>query len=197
MEIKLDIKDTNTLDFLKQFYERHCKNTDDNVCTHKPIHLVQSKEYDYVPYDEELISSWSDDYEVCFMDNYDYGISSDEVAFLAEYFEIDDAKSYEELEGEDLELDECSYVIYDYDDYFKYYGIDKEYYEVLCRKPRWETRAYFLIRKQAEKYKEYQKHNLGESRVYTDSSGYANYGEWESFYDLLLSIGKKVKEVNE
>lgn len=189
MEVRLDIKDTNTLDFLKQFYERHCKNTDDNLCTYKPIHLVQSKEYTYAPYSSELINEW--DWEVCFMEMGDYGVIRDEVEFLSYYFEIENAIPFEELEQVELEKG-GNFVIFDYDDYFEYYGLEKSDYEILCRKHYWQTRAYFLIRQQAEEYKKYQKHNLGESRVYTDSSGYSNYGEWESFYDLLLSIGKDV-----
>lgn len=192
MEIKLDIKNENTLGFLKEFYEKHCLDTKDNVCTYKPIHLVQSEVYDYVPYSDELLSEWSDDYELCFIDTYDNDVSDNEVKFLEDFFEIDYAKPYEELEGKNLELKGGSFIIWDYDDYFEYYGLDKSDYQLACRKPRWETRAYFLIRNQAERYKEYQKHNLGKSRIYTDSSGYSNYGEWEDFYDLLISIGREI-----
>lgn len=117
------------------------------------------------------------------------------LGFLKEHCEIEDAKSYEELRGEELTLNGGSFAIYDYDDYFKYYGVDSSEYEIATRKHYWETRAYFLIRKQAEAYKEYQAHNLGESRIFTAAYGYANRGEWTKFYDLLLSIGNKVQEV--
>lgn len=193
MEIKIDIKDENTLQFLKMFAENHYSGADDNVCTHQPIHLVQSREYMYVPYDCELAYDY-DGWEICFMSEYGEECYDNEVDFIKENFYLDeleieetDLKSYDEL------YIDSSLSICDYEDYFLHYGISKEEYRILCKKGYWETKAYFLIRKEAERYQEYQKHNLGKSRIYTDSCGYANKGEWHKFYDLLLKMGNEVK----
>lgn len=194
MKIELDIQDVGTLEFLKQFVTNHYPESEDNLYTDRPIHLVQSKSYVYAPYDSVTFGEY-DDWEICFIETYDYTVYDNEVEFLKEHCDIEDAKSYEELEGQELTLNGGSFVIYDYDDYFKYYGVDSSEYEIATRKHYWETRAYFFIRKEAERYKKYQAHNLGESRIYTDSYGYSNCGEWTKFYDLLLSIGNKVQEV--
>lgn len=191
MKIELNLKDERVVNLLKTFASKHYCGAEDNLYTDRPIHLVQSKQYNYVPYSSELITEW--DWELCFVEQGDYGESTDEVEFLSDYFEID-AAPFEELEGVDLEYKGGDFVIYDYDDYFEYYGLDKSDYEIMCRRHYWETRAYFLIREEAEKYKKYQAHNLGESRIYTDGYGYSNCGEWIGFYDLLLHIGDKLNE---
>lgn len=191
MEIKLNITDKNDIAFFKEFYMKHGLSTKDNLCTYKPIHIVQSENHIYVPYDENLINTWSDDWEMCFMETSDNSIEKCEVEFLKDFFDID-ARPYEELECEELELNGQNFGIYSYDDYFEYYGLESSDYEIVCRKPYWENRAYFFIRDQAEQYLKYQKHNLGKAQIYTESPGYANYGEYDTFYDTLLRIGKAV-----
>lgn len=193
MEIKIDIQDERTLHFLKMFAENHYSGADDNVWTCQPIHLVQSREYQYVPYDCELVDDYGG-WEICFMNEYGGEVYDNEIDFIKENFYLDeleieekDLKSYDEL-YRDSNLSIC-----DYEDYFLHYGVSTEDYRVLCKKGYWATKAYFLIREEAKRYKEYQKHNLGESRIYTDSHGYSNYGEWTKFYDLLLEIGNEVK----
>ena len=54
--------------------------------------------------------------------------------------------------------------------------------------------AYFFIRKEAERYKEYQRHNLNNPRIYTSTSGYNNNGEFEHFYQVLLNAGVKLHQ---
>lgn len=49
----------------------------------------------------------------------------------------------------------------------------------------WETIAYFLTLKEAEEYQEYQKHNLGVSRVYVVSPGYSNSGLFAQLLEML------------
>lgn len=54
--------------------------------------------------------------------------------------------------------------------------------------------AYFLTRAEADRYVEYQSHNLKEPRVYTRYCGYANSGDLQCLYKLLLRIGKQLNE---
>ena len=58
----------------------------------------------------------------------------------------------------------------------------------------WKPVAYFFTREQAEKYIEYQKHNLKSPRIYTRSAGYSNSGDFPVFQKLLLKMGTLLKE---
>ena len=59
---------------------------------------------------------------------------------------------------------------------------------------RYRNVAYFFILAEAMHYMQYQSHNLHNPRTFTYSSGYANHGDFEHFWDLLLSIGKMLNE---
>lgn len=183
----MDIND-RCKELLIKFYKNHRSGSEDNCCTNRPVFLVQVKEYDYVPYNDELFDL-NDEWEVCYID-YDY----DNCIYTSE---IEAIKEHYELIGEECSRDIISYKEYEekrlgysYKDYFKYYNIED--IDVFHRKYIWVTKAYFLIREEAVRYQEYQKHNLGISRVYADSYGYSNYGEWQEFYDLLLSLGEEL-----
>lgn len=54
--------------------------------------------------------------------------------------------------------------------------------------------AYFLTRAEAERYVKYQSHNLKEPRVYTRHYGYANSGDLQCLYKLLLRMGQQLNE---
>ena len=54
--------------------------------------------------------------------------------------------------------------------------------------------AYFLTRAEADKYVKYQSHNLKSPRVYTRSCGYANYGDLQCLYQLLLKMGQQLND---
>lgn len=49
----------------------------------------------------------------------------------------------------------------------------------------WQTMAYFLVLKDAQEYQQYQKHNLGVSRIYADYIGYGNVGTFAQLIDLF------------
>ena len=53
--------------------------------------------------------------------------------------------------------------------------------------------AYFLTRAEAERYCQYQKHNLKNPRIYSRYIGYANNGDLSCFMGLLLRMGKELK----
>lgn len=184
MKIELDLQDKELIEFLKTFSDNHKPGSKDNLCTDRPIHLVQTKRYEILPYDEDVVCDWLD-WEECFLDGYDNDEFEDEVELVKSFGEHDNPRTFLDL------YSDWTLAINTYDDYFKYYEIVDVTH--CMKKSYWETKAYFLIREEAEKYIKYQSHNLGECRIYTDSHGYSNNGEWTKFYDLLLDIGDKVK----
>lgn len=52
--------------------------------------------------------------------------------------------------------------------------------------------AYFLTRAEADKYCEYQGHNLRRPRVYSRSTGYSNNGDLDCLLKLLLNTGRQL-----
>lgn len=59
----------------------------------------------------------------------------------------------------------------------------------------WKTIAYFLSLKEAKEYQQYQKHNLGVSRIYADYVGYSNRGLLAKLLDILDN--EKIKIIEE
>ena len=60
-----------------------------------------------------------------------------------------------------------------------------------------EPVAYFLTMAEAEKYMEYQKHNLQRTRILTRHMGYSNRGDLVEFSKMLLEIGKMLNKEEE
>ena len=58
----------------------------------------------------------------------------------------------------------------------------------------WVPVAYFLTRAEAQKYCQYQKHNLKNPRVYSRYIGYKNNGDLNCLMGLLLRMGKELSE---
>lgn len=58
----------------------------------------------------------------------------------------------------------------------------------------WVPVAYFLTRAEAQKYCQYQKHNLKNPRVYSRYVGYGNNGDLDCLMQLLLRMGKELSE---
>jgi hypothetical protein len=56
--------------------------------------------------------------------------------------------------------------------------------------------AFFLTRYEADRYVEYQSHNLNNPRVFTYSAGYANYGEIPTIIKLLKRMGEELLNEN-
>ena len=52
----------------------------------------------------------------------------------------------------------------------------------------WETRATCFTEQEAFMYKEMQKHNLGVSRTFAVSPGYANHGHFSKLHDLIRDL---------
>jgi len=96
---------------------------------------------------------------------------------------------FEELKYKDIETEDGEEIfVMNYDDYFKAYGIN--FNAASWLQDNYEPVAFFFILDEAKRYIEYQRHNLRKPRTYTYSSGYANYGDFDHFRNLLLSMGE-------
>ena len=184
--------------FLKMFAANHGPNSEDNVCTHKPIHTVQTQrervvdpDYSdvdcikyYVPdfteaYDtpEELVKAY-----------YEYNDEECPIAIVT-HKEAYDQERFIDIDGEEQ-------VVFGVKDYFEAYGIPKDFYTECHIEKYYEDAARFFILAEAKRYIEYQGHNLCNPRTYTYGPGYANHGDYESFWDLLYGMGKMLNENN-
>lgn len=146
-------------------------------------------------------------------------LTENEVGFLKQYEELYNSEREIDITAEPIVVVERKEKIYigdadpccDYDtvyvlehDYETEYDTEEEaeeYVEEHNSKseilkfdviPTWKPVAYFLTRKEAENYCKYQKHNLGECRVYTRNVGYGNHGDLACLMNLLKSIGKQL-----
>ena len=180
--------------FLKQYAEVYEKERALDI-TSNPIVLVQNqiKHYTSPNYSFDDI-----EYEVCINDLWTEVVSTinDIRDVVSEYF----ADSY----GDNFELDieniisEISYNLKHEDTFtmiahYKNISVTAHYINY-----DYNTVAYFLTRKEAERYIKYQKHNLYKPRVYTAYSGYSNYGDFEELRVLMLKMGHKLlEEANE
>jgi hypothetical protein len=184
--------------FLKKFASNHYEGSKQNNYTYKPIHLVQTTRERVVDPDYDSVDNivWTskDDYE----EHYD---SIEEL--VKEYYRCDKCPikiiSYDEAYNQDEFIDiydnEC--IISDEDDYLEAYGIDTDNYYKTNIEYYYDTVAYFFSLDEAKRYIEYQGHNLNNPRTYTVSMGYANHGDYEAFWDLLMSIGVKLNREEE
>jgi len=204
-EIKINLTKKQE-SFLKEFAEKHHEGAHDNHCTCDPLHIVETKRYNYIPYSSDLTGYYDDD-TLTFTYDQDYEVWwNDETELIKDYYidckeedcpiEIKPFKevSYTNFTGVDGEED----LITEWHEYFEAYGI--KWHAMAWREYHWEKAAFFFIRDEAKRYIEYQRHNLREPRVYTYSPGYANYGDFVPFRDLLMSIGKQLNkegEINE
>ena len=180
--------------FLKMFATNHHPGAEDNVCTHKPIHVVQTRrervthpDYgcgDIVKY---YLPDLAEDYESAeemiraYWDYYGDECPIPIVSFKEAY----DAKEFIDINGDEQ-------VIFDEQKYIEAYGIPEDKYQKEDIEYYYEPVAYFFILSEAKRYMEYQGHNLCHPRTYTYGPGYANSGEYESFWNLLYSIGVKL-----
>lgn len=175
--------------FLKKFAAEQYEGAANNLATRKPLHLVQSKKvetlFDNGDYGRENGG------EVKYFDTHHQDILDSEIDVLR--FEgvcEDDIVSFEDAEYDVIN----DVLIENIEDYFTAYGIETERYIPISQRDSWETVAYFLILSEAREYIKYQAHNLGTARTFTVSMGYGNNGEYEPFYDLLMSIGEQLNK---
>lgn len=181
--------DDNFLKILKDL--RQERITQDNWGTRNPIYLVQ-KRYEEVV-DEEF-------HEVDVRRLYIFGYTEDYYPTLEDikegYFREFDLpeKLLKKIEKQNS-LDGV------YDELHKFNNEDNKElskplsFEIMNLAYNWKTIAYFLSLKEAKEYQQYQKHNLGVSRIYADYVGYSNRGLLAKLLDILDN--EKIKIIEE
>ena len=186
--------------FLKVFAEKQSDEADDNLFTASPIHVVENKRYRYIPYSEDIVD-WFGSLPLVFTSDsgYEYWYE-DEMELIKDWYEDEDEGCPIEIKPFEFamsltDIEGVERLITEYTEYFEAYGI--KIYGISWREAYWEPEAFFFIRDEAKRYIEYQRHNLSSPRVYTYSPGYANYGDFVPFRDLLMSIGTQLNKETE
>lgn len=179
MKLNLEITDRQAA-FLRQFAQKQHEGADDNLGTYKPLHLVQTRDEDIIR-DGGECSDRSAYYSDVLGEHYD-----DEKDMICELTGNGDALSYEDARYNEIN----GIYVYSIDDYFKAYGA--EGCSVVSIAYNYRTVAYFFTLEEARKYAKYQAHNLKNPRIYTVGAGYGNKGDYEPFFDLLMSIGTEL-----
>lgn len=158
----------NEIRFLKQYAEVY-KQERSIDCTADPIVVVEDIEELIAPdgYGDKVVYVWDDE----------------------TYYSIENLKKALEDEGFSrneivIFCDDLEYYGHCKDREIQKYSIHVTYRPV----------AYFLTRAEADKYVNYQSHNLRKPRVYTRSCGYANSGDLQCLYKLLLRMGQQLNE---
>lgn len=183
--------------FLKIFATNHYPGAKDNLATHHPIHVVQTKRIRHIPYNPE-IADFHEYLPLVFSCDSDYRLwYKSETELIKRYYEHRDknpsisVKSFKEIEYTDVYDTERNIIrVNNYWDYFKAYGIESV--AIAWEEEEYEDAAFFFILEEARRYIKYQGHNLKEPRIYSFSAGYGNEGEYHHFYDLLLRLGEKL-----
>jgi len=190
MNLNIELTDLQEK-FLKLFAKNQCEGSKDNVCTHKPIHAVQTQRERITEegYNEDkviyYVPDWSGYYDTAeeliraYYENEDCPIT------IVSFDEAYKADEFKDVNGE-------FQVITDDMDYLNAYGIDEKLYYKQAVEYYYEDVAYFFILDEARRYIKYQSHNLNNPRTYTKGPGYSNCGDYEHFWDLLMAMGKKL-----
>ena len=190
----------------KEFLSQYAQVYDDERKrdgTRDPIVLVQTKTEVLAPEGAEDLCKYS-----LHIDDYSYSeeelLDENEVAETIRNF-LDKSKEdfleiFSEEEIDDLFneiLDDFCYSTEWRGHIFEWYNDDLEL-SIKTEKyfigHQYETVAYFFTRKEAEKYVQYQGHNLNQPRVFTDYAGYSNDGDFPILSKLLLRMGQEINE---
>lgn len=189
--------------FLKAFALKQYPGAKDNVSTAYPVHVVENTRYMYVPYHEDLTDYFDDDtLEFSFDDEREMW-SKDEVELVHDYVEYTGEEVYipivpfEDIQGKEMKDVHGELITVDeYEDYFKMYGIENV--AMSWKESYYVPAALFLIREEAVKYMEYQRHNLIKPRIFSHAAGYDNRGDLPHFMDFILNVGQAlIKEEGE
>jgi len=182
--------------FLKEFSLKQCEGSKDNVGTHHPLHLVQTRDEVVVDPDYETPEKvqyhgpdWGEEYDSPqeLIKGYYEQEDEDCPIKIVSFDEAYKASRFIDVNGEEQ-------VVFSESDYLSAYGVDEEIYNKVNIGYRYRTVATFFILDEAKRYLEYQGHNLTNPRTYTVGAGYANKGEYHHFWELLLVMGMKLNE---
>lgn len=201
MKINLTEKEK---DFLKQYAEVFEEERKKDA-TVDPIVLVETRVKDYTNpcygYDGEEFELEINGLRIS--ENTEINSLESLEELIRNYFEEDLQNLYDEdLTKEDYEeeLEECideiiSCFEYSAEDEFTYDSCNfnfKIYIKEHYYKYEYKPVAYFLTRKEADKYVQYQSHNLCYPRVFTAYAGYRNYGDYPVLIALLKRMGEEI-----
>ncbi|MGX5629189.1 hypothetical protein [Bacillus thuringiensis] len=187
-------------EFLKLFSEKQYSGAEDNVYTSDPIHVVQKRRKNYIPYSLDL-EGYFDNSTLEFCTDSDRELWHDnEVEAVDSFYEWKDeecpieVRSFENLQYTDVvSVNGKIIFVSDLYEYFEVYGI-KDELAMAWVETEWEDEAFFFILDEAKRYQKYQAHNLGRSRIYTYSAGYDNRGDFVHFRNLLMKMGQELNK---
>ena len=187
-------------EFLKLFSEKQYSGAEDNVYTSDPIHVVQKRRKQYIPYSLDL-EGYFDNSTLEFCTDSDRELWHDnEVEAVDSFYEWKDeecpieVRSFENLQYTDVvSVNGKMIFVSDLYEYFEVYGI-KDELAMAWVETEWENEAFFFILDEAKRYQKYQAHNLGRSRIYTYSAGYDNTGDFVHFRNLLMKLGQELNK---
>lgn len=190
-QITLNVSDTQAR-MLAQFAENQAPGSPDNVCTHKPLHLVQTQDVTYIFDDGEC-----DDPVFKMLNPYDMdGDFENPEDLVRAYFNQHPEDGHPEI----ISYDDAYFYglalpsgeerhIYNEKEYFAAYGIQALR---LSRVIKWRAVSTHFTLAEAKRYIQYQAHNLRNPRTYTISGGYSNNGDYEPLWDFLFAAGVAV-----
>lgn len=169
------------------------------MATYQPIHVVQTKRYNHIPYGQDT-AEYYEDKPLKFSNDSDYDVWFDsEVELLEDHFRDSlppiPIQSYAVLEAETvIGADGEEVFISNYEDYFGVYGLERV--SVAFESYEYKDVAFFFILEEARRYMQYQGHNLTEPRTYSYHAGYSNKGEYSHFYQLLFDLGENLNRIS-
>lgn len=169
--------DDRIIEILKEWNK--IRKTQDNFATNMPVYIVQSRE-------ERVIDESYDSMDIQRLDIPE--ISSEDNFYPT----IEDIKNGALRDTElpcnlVMELEQKENLEQVVEEIQNYFNPDDKYYDssYMNLQYYWENQAYFLVLEEAERYQEYQRHNLGVSRIYADYVGYGNKGTLSEFLRLI------------
>jgi hypothetical protein len=158
--------------FLKQYAKVYAAERKIDF-TRTPIVVVEVEEYIATPdgYHDKIIYLW------------------EETEYLNKDDLIDELREQEDFSDDEIleiaiELEETGEAL---EGSIRVFPVQRTYRPV----------AYFLTRAEAEKYCQYQRHNLKRPRVFSRYVGYSNNGDLECLMQLLLRMGNDLLETEE
>ena len=184
--------------YLKLFAKNQYPGAKDNLSTKKPIHAVQTQrervaddEFDhdkivFVVPDWEYIDFEKDTLHELVKEYYDHEHEDCPIPIVT-YSEAYNTTDFEDINNNKI-------YVHDEESYLDAYSIPSDLWERRAVEYYYEDVAYFYTLQSARNYMNYQAHNLNNPRTYTKSGGYSNFGEYEHFWDLLMSMGTKLNE---
>lgn len=198
MELNIKLTDEQEK-LLRKFATDHYPNSEKNYATHHPLFVVETRKERIVNPDYDTVNSIS-----FYVYDWGEGFSSAE-DLIETFWDYNDTECPIEIKPFNkvinTYMNDCNgHITYiaDENDYLNAYNFNLNY-DIGYMGHYYEPVAYFFVLEEAKRYMEYQSHNLTDPRVNCYGAGYANYGDYHHFYQLLMSIGTQLikEEVEE